>query len=83
MKKLSLKKLNLGADEMLQREQLKSVVGGRMEEGGCKIAVRNSDGSWGYWSDAVYTYEEASRAYNNQTVYSNGSYASGYCCESC
>ncbi|OQD42717.1 hypothetical protein BUL40_09355 [Croceivirga radicis] len=28
MKKLSLKKLNLGADELLQKEQLKTVFGG-------------------------------------------------------
>ena len=28
MKKLSLKKLNLEADNILQREQLKSVIGG-------------------------------------------------------
>lgn len=28
MKKLNLKKLNLGADDLLQREQLKSVFGG-------------------------------------------------------
>ncbi|MDO5969547.1 hypothetical protein Q4Q35_06990 [Flavivirga aquimarina] len=28
MKKLSLKKLKLGADDMLQRNQLKSVLGG-------------------------------------------------------
>ncbi len=83
-KKLSLKNLKLEVNDELQRNQLKSVFGGYGGYGGgCRIAVRNSDGSWGYWSTAEFSYEEASSAYHNKTVYSDGSYASGYCCESC
>ncbi|HTO15755.1 MAG TPA: hypothetical protein VLZ83_08285 [Edaphocola sp.] len=81
MKKLNLKNLKLGVDDILQRNQLKSVLGGQSD--GCRIAVRNADGSFGYWSDNIYSYEEASSAYHNSLEYNDGSYASGYCCSSC
>lgn len=71
-------KLNLEGSNILNRDQQKAIKGG-----GCRIAVRNSDGSWGYWSDDIYSVSEAQSAYNNQTEYSDGSYASGYCCASC
>ena len=45
MKKLSLKNLKLGADDMLQRNQLKAVFGGYTSNGTCKA----------YWPDASAT----------------------------
>ena len=71
--------LNLG--KVLSRVEQQEVNGGRGD--GCRIAVRNSDGSFAYWSDDVFSYEEAQGDYASGQVYSDGSYASGYCCASC
>ncbi|MEP1488878.1 MAG: hypothetical protein ABJK28_10665 [Algibacter sp.] len=43
MKKLSLKKLNLGANDMLQRNQLKTVLGGYGGSGSYECYCKNSD----------------------------------------
>lgn len=43
MKKLSLKNLKLGADDMLQRNQLKTVFGGYSGSGTCEDDECSSD----------------------------------------
>ncbi|MEP5338176.1 MAG: hypothetical protein ABJL44_07900 [Algibacter sp.] len=82
MKKLSLKNLKLETSDLLKRKQLKTVFGGNYGDG-CQIAVSDSNGNFSYWSDAIYSVSEAQSAYNNNTHYSDGSQATGYCCASC
>ncbi|UMB53924.1 hypothetical protein MKD41_00225 [Lutibacter sp. A64] len=71
--------LNLG--KALNKAEQKQIFGGVSD--GCRIAVRNSDGSFAHWSTPVYFYEEVEGDYASGTVYSDGSYASGYSCASC
>lgn len=76
-----MKKLNL-----LSKAEMKNVMGGVVdpegEGGNCRIAMRNADGSWKGWSAHV-SVSEAQGDYNSNYHYSDGSYASGYCCASC
>lgn len=65
--------------KLLSRNEMKNIKGGYMQAS-CRVAVRNSDGSFGYWSACV-SYDDAIGDYG--TTFSNGSYGSGYCCESC
>jgi hypothetical protein len=81
MRKLSLNELNLGVESLLQRGQLKTILGGYIQE--CRLAIRNADGSFGYWTDAAYSVSDAQDAYNSHQTFSDGSYVSGYCCASC
>ena len=68
---------------MLQRSQLKTVLGG----GRCAVFVRTSSGN--YWSACVYSVSYAQNAYatNGDALwggYGGPSYSiTGYCCASC
>jgi hypothetical protein len=76
--------LNLGV--VLNKRDQKDIFGGRQAQlsqadyDKCRLYVNTPDGG-GYWSDYV-TYAQASSEWNG-TEYSDGSYASGYCCASC
>lgn len=70
-----MKKVNL-----LSKAEMKQLVGGVAD---CRIAIRNSDGSFRGWSYRDFSVGDAQDAYNDSTTYSDGSYASGYCCASC
>lgn len=73
MKKLSLKNLKLGADNMLQREQLRSVFGG------------NGDGTCQSWINGThYTGLSVSDAQGDYAFCTENGYSGcGYCCASC
>lgn len=65
---------------------MKNVMGGYVnpeEEGVCRIAMRNADGSWHGWSYRDFSAGEAQSLYNSQHTYAGGVYVSGYCCENC
>jgi hypothetical protein len=66
--------------ERLNKNEMKMIVGGR---GDCKIAIRNADGSFRGWTGRNYSVDEAQGAYNDPSMFSDGSYTSGYCCASC
>ncbi len=95
MKKLSLKQLKLDASEMLERNQLKTVFGGDYGSGGtCKVYVRPADTSpgdpSGYWTDCLYSVDEAQSMYNAGFFggYGGGGFngdwlVTGYRCQSC
>ena len=70
--------VNLNGVTILNRKELHSIAGST-----CRIAVRNKDGSFRHWSAKVYQVDDAQSAYNETEKYSDGSYASGYCCASC
>ncbi|MGZ3750687.1 MAG: hypothetical protein ACXVB0_24025 [Mucilaginibacter sp.] len=64
---------------------MKNVIGGKAQ-GSCSIAVSkyvNGVKTFEYWSTQTYSVADAQSAYQNGTVYSDGSFASGYCCASC
>lgn len=66
----------------LSRDEMKHVMAG--DDGNCRIAVRNSEtGAFMYWSQPVFSVEEAQTDYENNQAYTNDGYASGYCCASC
>lgn len=72
MKKLSLKDLKLEADEMLQRNQLKTVLGGDYgNDGGGTCGYKHPNGST--WCNISYY-----TAYN--AYLKNGG---NWCCDSC
>lgn len=82
MKRLSLKNLNLKADEILQRHQLKSLLGG-YGDGECAVFVRTDDGH-NYWSACTYSVSYAQNAYATGGDPLYGGYSiTGYCCASC
>ncbi|WP_299126111.1 hypothetical protein [uncultured Tenacibaculum sp.] len=75
--------LNLG--KALNKAEQKDILGGRTDLtqadfDKCKLYMHYPDGSSG-WSGYV-SYEQASSQWNG-TVFSDNSYASGYCCASC
>ena len=70
MKKLSLKNLKLEANDMLQRNQLKTVLGGYGGSGGGTCGYNNAYG----W-DCNVTKEVAKGEYDN--------YGGNWCCDSC
>ncbi|MGV8815867.1 MAG: hypothetical protein ACOH2D_17330 [Gelidibacter sp.] len=73
MKKLSLKNLKLGADDMLQRSQLKTVFGG-YGGGSCQSWVNGTHSTGLSVSDAQGDYA---------FCIENGYSSCGYCCASC
>lgn len=70
MKKLSLKNLEFEANELLQRNQLKRVLGGYSAPGSC--GWRSADGST---VNCGYSYDDVSYWVNY--------YGGYYCCSSC
>ena len=69
----------------LSRAEMKNVLGG-VAAGGCEIAVSkyvNGVKTFQYWSTPSYSVSDAQSAYSNGAMYSDGSFASGYCCASC
>ncbi len=76
-----MKGLNNTAD-VLSRNEMKKIMAG---SGECKLAIRNPDGSFGYWTDQTYSVEQAEFYYGGGTgvQYDSGHYVSGYCCASC
>lgn len=71
--------LNLEGVQQLSKNQMKNINGGLAQ--GCSLYIRPKGGGKGYWSAPV-SLEQAQSEWNGQ-VYSDGSYASGYCCSSC
>ncbi len=71
--------LNLEGVTVLNKKQ-QSFINGAGDKP-CRVFVRNKNG--GYWSDNVFSVAEAQAAYNSGDRYSDGSFASGYCCASC
>ncbi len=72
--KLSLRAFELGAKEVLTREQLKKVLGG----GNCGVMIN------GQWRQITST--SGSGCSTTQCVavsYVNNGYATNYCCDSC
>ncbi|MEP1151317.1 MAG: hypothetical protein ABJH08_06270 [Balneola sp.] len=58
---------------------MKNVTGG-----GCRIAWRNSDGSFaGYSAGCGSSSQQAEGWYNDGYTNDSGQYVSGYCCSSC
>ncbi|SDD80220.1 hypothetical protein SAMN04488104_10649 [Algoriphagus faecimaris] len=83
MKKLSLEMLRLSTNEILERSQMKKITGGYGSSGPCCIHLRQS-GSGAYLGRSCgFSLERARGDYFMTTQYSNGTYASGYCCASC
>lgn len=83
MKNSISRSMNLRTEDLLDRNQMKSVTGGALQEGGCKLAIRNSDGSFAYWTDDTFSVSQAQNSYNAKLEFNDGSYVSGYCCASC
>jgi len=94
MKKLSLKNLKLEVNDILQREQLKTVFGGYVNDGDCRIFVRMVDSNGNetgqnYWTDKIYSVESAQEYYDGGSgdIWYGGTYGNykvtGYCCQSC
>jgi hypothetical protein len=72
MKKLSFKALDLGATEVLSREQLKNVLGG----GNCGVLI---DGQW----REINQPSDGSGTIGIAISYVQNGYASRWCCDSC
>ncbi len=66
----------------LTRAEQKNVFGGKTQADfdQCKLYI-NTPGGGGYWSEFV-SYAQASSQWDG-FEYSDGSYASGYCCAGC
>ena len=76
MKKLSLKKLNLEANNMLQRNQLKTVLGGYGEGGSSgSCGWKNPEGNGSANVRCNISKDEAKSLFNN--------WGGNWCCESC
>ncbi|REG84542.1 hypothetical protein [Algoriphagus antarcticus] len=84
MKKLSLGKLNLLSEEVLQRSQLASIYGGS-GGGSCCVHYRDSDTDAYLGSTCGQSYSDSVGWYHMaQGSQHNGpTYVSGYCCTSC
>lgn len=69
--------------QILNRNEMKHIMAG--SNGQCRIAIRNGDGSFAYYSQCtdVGSAQLAVDFYNESNPYEGGSYASGYCCASC
>lgn len=82
MKKLSLEMLRLTSDEVLQRSQMKKITGGY---GGntCCVHLRSTINNAYLGRSCGYSYQSAQGWYFLQTDFGNGTWASGYCCQSC
>lgn len=70
-------------DNVLSRGEMKKIIAG--SSGGCRVAWRNSDGSFaGYSScttmDPALLELQVDEAYTDADT---GQYVSGYCCASC
>jgi len=72
------------AAEKMTKEQMKNVFGGELEEeaGVCALSIHPPGGGQ-YWTDKNYTVAYAQWAYENEVMYSDGSYVGGYCCAGC
>ncbi|WP_133176967.1 hypothetical protein [Terrimonas sp.] len=94
MKKLKLRALELGAEQILSREQMKRVIGG--EVGSCAVYLPNGATSGSVWSniptDPDYNYKSMTINNGVWTVYgvtkdtASGQAASmggSWCCTSC
>lgn len=93
MKKLKLKAFELGATEVLTREQLKKVLGG---DGTCAVTWIDTHmtGSYGAWSGSAMTVTTNSDGSRTYTLYGTekatasgisgvGGSGSHWCCDSC
>lgn len=82
MTQKKLKFMNVNNEEILSRNEMKYIIAG---SGACKLAIRNPDGSFGYWTDRNYSVGQAQHHYGcgSGTQYGSGHYVSGYCCASC
>ncbi|GMQ31345.1 hypothetical protein Aconfl_39890 [Algoriphagus confluentis] len=83
MKKLSLEMLRLSTNEILERSQMKKITGGYGSGGPCCIHLRSSSSGAYLGKSCDQSLEAARGAWFMGTHYSNGTYASGYCCASC
>lgn len=82
MKKLNLKSLNLGASDLLNRQELKTVFGGYTDND-CKIFIRTRSGA-NYWSGRSYSVSKAQEYYDTNGDWLVGGYrVTGYCCANC
>jgi hypothetical protein len=66
--------------ERLNKNEMKMIVGG---SGDCRVAIRNADGSFRGWTARNYDVDVAQDAFGDTSMFSDGSYVSGYCCASC
>lgn len=74
--------LRLTSGEVLERSQMKKITGG-YGSGGCCIHLRSSSTGAYLGRSCDQSLEAARGAWFMGTQYSNGTYASGYCCASC
>lgn len=64
----------------LTRSDMKNIIAGS----GCRVAWRNSDGSFaGYSECSTQSVSSIQDAYFNSYENEEGQYVSGYCCASC
>lgn len=69
-------------EDVLSRDEMKNILAG--SGNGCRVAWRNSDGSWaGYSSCTSMSPSQIDDHYNSGYTNGSGQYVSGYCCASC
>lgn len=67
--------------QTLNRNEMKNIIAG--SSGSCRVAWRNSDGSFAGYSASCTDVATASGSLSSGYTNDSGQYVSGYCCASC